>query len=87
MILHVLYYCNNNGDYILKKADMSDNSQVIENTKEIVVTEAMIEAGVELLDDWLSRWITEMYKEGHTGFDKDVLASHMLGLSSQRFHQ
>ena len=57
------------------------DKQVIENTKEIIVTEAMIDAGVSLLDDWLCRNLTEMYKEGHTGFGKRQLVNYMLSES------
>ena len=57
------------------------NSELAENG--IVVTEAMIEVGVQLLDSWTSRWTTEMYLEGHSGFEKRELISHMLSLSNQ----
>lgn len=44
----------------------------------VVVTQAMIEAGVSQLDIWLERWLTEMTKDGHTGFEKSALIERIL---------
>ena len=54
---------------------------------EIVVTEAMIEAAVKLVDVWLSRWIKEMSVEGHLGFEKEALVKDILCLCKDRYHQ
>lgn len=59
---------------------MSDNSQDIENKQEIVVTEAMIEAGIVLLDDWLCHNLREMCEEGHTGYRKQDFVASLLQL-------
>ena len=45
---------------------------------EIVVTEAMIESGVVLLDDWLCSNLREMSEEGHTGYLKSDLVLSLL---------
>ena len=45
---------------------------------EVVVTEAMIEAGIALLDEWLCLNLREMREEGHTGHSKDSLVRSVL---------
>ena len=45
---------------------------------EIVATEAMIESGVVLLDDWLCNNLREMSEEGHTGYLKSDLVLSLL---------
>ena len=61
----------------IKKSE-GENSELAENG--IVVTEAMIEAGVALLDDWLCLNLREMYEEGHTGHSKDVIIQNIFRL-------
>ena len=53
----------------------NNNSGLVD---EIVVTEAMVESGVVLLDDWLCNNLREMSEEGHTGYLKSDLVLSLL---------
>ena len=48
------------------------------NKQEIVVTEAMIQKGISVLDDWICLNLREMCAEGHTGHDKGHLVGKIL---------